>query len=265
VIDKKTKMKKQFAEVLLIIIFIVIFSAGTAEAQFYKVYGYKTRKEGEIEFVYWTSCIASSNLKYSFFGKASKKEGLVAHSFELEYGLTDRLTLAAYFDFEDPSGDDFKFTRFRAVFFRYRFFNKGEHFFDPAIYLEYYIPRKEHKDYEELEIRLILEKDIENFTLVLNPMFEKKTSGSKSYEGLELNYAMGFYYKKYHAVQPGIEYYGKYGEISHFKEFKAQRHYIFPTIDLRFGPGFHWHLGVGFGFSNASDDVTIKSIFSYKF
>jgi len=159
----------------------------------------------------------------------------------------------------------FRYTRFRAVFFRYRFFNKGDHFFDPAIYLEYYIPSKEYKDYEELEIRLIFEKDIGNFIFDLNPMFEKKTSGSKPDEGLEFNYAMGLYYKKYRAIQPGIEYYGKYGEISHFKDFNAQRHIIFPTIDLRFGPGFHWHVGIGFGLSNASDDVTVKSIFSYKF
>lgn len=238
---------------------------GKAEAQFYKIYGYKTRKAGELEFVYWTSYIASSNLNYQFFDKIAERKGLVAHSFELEYGVTDRLTLAAYFDFEDPSAGDFKYTRFRAVFFRFRFFEKGDHFFDPAIYMEYYIPSKDYKDYEELEIRLILEKDIRNFTLVLNPMFEKKTSGSKSGEGVELNYAMGLYYQKYRAFQPGIEYYGKYGEISDFKEFRAQRHYIFPTADLRFGPGFHWHLGVGFGFSDASDDITIKSIFSYKF
>jgi len=101
--------------------------------------------------------------------------------------------------------------------------------------------------------------------MVINPMFEKKTSGSEAHEGLEFNYAVGLYYKKYRAFQPGLEYYGKYGEISHFKEFKAQRHYIFPTLDLRFGPGFHWHLGVGFGFSDASDNITVKSIFSYKF
>jgi hypothetical protein len=256
-------MSKKCLKYFIVALF-AIFALGHAEAQFYKVYGWKTPEAGEIELVYWTTYIASSDLQYTFFNNIAKKEGMVAHSFELEYGVTDRLTLAAYFDFENPPDHDFKYTRFRAVFFRYRFFNKGEHFFDPAIYVEYYIPRKEY-DSEELEIRLILEKDINNFTLATNTMFEKKTSGHEVDEGLELNFAAGLYYKKYRAIQPGIEYYGKYGEFSDFKEFDAQRHIIFPTLDLRFGPGFHWHVGVGFGLSDASDDVTVKSIFSYEF
>jgi hypothetical protein len=256
-------MRRKYVEYLVVGLFIV-FAVGQAEAQFYKVYGWKTPEAGEIELVYWTTYIASSDFQYSFFGNVVEREGLVAHSFEVEYGVTDRFTLAAYLDFENPPNADFKYTRFRAVFFRYRFFNKGEHFLDPAIYIEYYIPKKEY-DSEELEVRLILEKDINNFTLSTNTMFEKKTSGHEVDEGLELNFAAGLYYRKYQAIQPGIEYYGKYGEFSDFEELDEQQHILFPTVDLRFGTGFHWHIGIGFGLTEASDDVTVKSIFSYEF
>ncbi len=57
---------------------------------------------------------------------------------------------------------------------------KGKYFFDTAIYVEYYIPKKEYKDYEELEIRLIFEKDFGNFRLDINPMIEKKRVEAKS-------------------------------------------------------------------------------------
>lgn len=132
---------------------LFLWIAGEASAQFYKVYGYGTRKQGEAELVYWTSYIASSDLSYKFFDKTVSRKGLLAHGLEVEYGITDRFTVAAYFDFEDPADAPFRYIRTRAVFFRYRFLEKGARFLDPAIYLEYYIPTKEYKDYEELEIR----------------------------------------------------------------------------------------------------------------
>jgi len=245
--------------------FVLLFMISYSYGQFYKVYGYKTRAENEAEIVLWNSYIAQSDNSYFFFGKEVDRKGLWAHSAEIEYGITNRLTVAVYFDFEDPSEESLTYIRTRAVFFRYQFAKKGDFFFDPAIYVEYYIPRKDYKNYEELEVRLILEKDIGDFRIDLNPMFEKKTSGNKISEGFEFNYAVGLYYRKYRSVQPGIEFYGKMGEMSDLKPWEAQRHVIFPVIDFRFGPGFHWHLGAGVGLTDASDKLTIKSIFSYEF
>jgi hypothetical protein len=254
-------MKKRF----LVLLLIILFATSYSYSQFYKVYGYKTRAKNEAEIVLWNTYIAQSDLQYSFFGKEVDRQGLWAHSAEIEYGITDRLTVALYLDFEDPAGENLKHFRTRAVFFRYRFAEKGKLFFDPAIYVEYYIPKKDYKDYEELEVRLILEKDLGDFRFILNPMFEKKTSGSKVSEGVELNYAMGVYYRKYSNIQPGIEFHGKMGEMSDFKPWEEQRQVIFPTVDFRFGPGFHWHLGAGIGLTDGSDSVILKSIFSYKF
>jgi len=62
--------------------FLFLWIAGSVSAQFYKVYGYGTRKQGEAELVYWISYIASSDLFYKFFDKAVNREGLLAHSFE---------------------------------------------------------------------------------------------------------------------------------------------------------------------------------------
>jgi len=254
-------MKKRFFVILLLTLLFASFSY----SQFYKVYGYKTRAKSETEFVLWTTYIAQSDFQYSFFGEEVDRQGLWAHSAEIEYGISDRLTVALYFDFEDPAGESLKYFRTRAVFLRYRFAEKGKFFFDPAIYVEYYIPKKDYKDYEELEVRLILEKDLGNFRIDLNPKFEKKTSGSKVNQGIEFNYSVGVYYRKYHNIQPGIEFHGKMGEISDLKPWEEQRHVIFPTIDFRFGPGFHWHPGAGFGLTGTSDSLTLKSIFSYKF
>jgi hypothetical protein len=252
-------------------IFILLVSVQGLNAQFYKVYGYQPAEAGEIEFSLWNSYLPSSDISYDFFGKELSRQGLLAHSLELEYGLSNKFGVALYADFEDPKGGSLKFVRTKAIMAHYAFFDKGSRPVDIAIYLEYIINKKDYEESEELELRLILEKDIGPFRIDFNPIFEKKTSGPEVDEGVELNYALGIYYlnneegvyaTKNLVVQPGIEFYGKMGEISDFKSFGDQRHYIFPTVDLFIGQRIHWHTGIGFGLTGASDDITFKSICS---
>ena len=148
-------------------------------------------------------------------------------------------------------------------------FDKGSRPLDIAVYLEYIIHNKNYKDYEELEFRLILEKDMGPWRLDFNPIFEKKTSGSGVEEGLEFNYAVGCYYipdgdgimlKKNLIIKPGLEFYGKMGEISDLKAPEQQRHVIFPTVEMLIGPRIKWHLGVGIGLTKATDNLILKSI-----
>ena len=254
-----------------IIVAISLIFSFSLHAQFYKVYGYQPVEAGELELVLWNSYIPSSNLSYNYFGNQRSREGLWAHSIELEYGLSNKFGVALYFDFEDPKDDSLKFIRTKALMAHWAFFDKGSRPLDIALYLEYIIHNKNYKNYEELEVRLILEKDIGAFRLDLNPIFEKKTSGAEVDEGLEFNYAAGLYYlidgdgilvNKNLVIRPGLEFYGKMGEIADPKPGAQQQHYIFPTLDFLIGKSLKWHLGVGFGLTDASDKITIKSILS---
>ena len=264
-------MSKSFTKLIFIAI-IALFSIQVLHAQFYKVYDYQPTEAGEIEVAMWNSFVLSSDVDYNYFGQMLSRQGLLAHSLELEYGLSNRWGIAAYFDFEDPKGGSLKHVRTKALMAHYAFFDKGSRPVDIAIYLEYIFHNRDYKDYEELEVRLILEKDVGPVRIDFNPIFEKKTSGSGVTEGVEFNYALGIYYlnngegiyfTKNLMIQPGIEIYGKMGEFSHLKEWKEQRHVIFPTVDLFIGPRLHWHAGLGFGLTKASDKITFKSILSY--
>jgi hypothetical protein len=53
--------------------------------------------------------------------------------------------------------------------------------------------------------------------------------------------------------------------MSDLEPWEEQRHVVFPTVDFRFEPGFHWHLGAGIDLTDGSDCLILKSIFSYKF
>jgi hypothetical protein len=252
-------------------VILFLLSLPALQAQFYRVYGYQPAEAGEIEFVLWNSYIPSSDISYSFFGREVEKQGLIAHSLELEYGLSNKWGIAAYLDFEDPKDGSLRYVRTKAIMAHYAFFEKGSRPLDIAVYLEYVINNKDYKDSEELEMRLILEKDLGAFRIDLNPIFEKKTSGPESGEGLEFNYAVGIYFfnngeglffRKNFVIQPGIEFYGEMGEISEFKPSGEQQHYIFPTVDFLIGRRFRWHTGLGFGLTDASDKITFKSILS---
>ena len=254
-------MKKLFNVLVFLYLFIV---PSISYSQFYKVYEYITPDAGEIELVYWTTYVASSDQDYSFFNETMSREGLFAHSFEVEYGLSNNLTVAAYVDYEHPADGDFRKTRTKAVLARYRMYEKGSRPVDIALYLEYILPRKGYKDSEEIEFKTILEKDFNDFTVILNPTFEKKVSG-KVEEGIEFNFSGGVYYKGNLPFQPGIEFYSRMGELSGTRKFSEQKGYIFPTVEMLFKKHFRWHIGAGIGLSDNSDDVVLKSIFSFEY
>jgi len=251
----------------ILLTLVLLYFPLQAFSQFYKIYGYDTPEANEKEIVYWFSNIPSSDNNYMFFGNPVERQGLMAHSLEMEYGISNRFTVAMYFDFEHPNGESIKWIKTKAVMLHYRLYEKKARPIDIAFYMEYILPRKNYKKSEELEFKFILEKDIGFNTIVLNPTFEKKISGEDVTEGTEFNFSAGYYYKKSLVFQPGFEFYSKMGELYDPKSFEDQKNYIFPTIDLFLGSKgtIHWHAGIGFGLTDPADNIVIKSILSYEF
>lgn len=250
----------------LLIMLLLLISFNTY-SQLYKVYGYATAEAGEKELVYWLSAIPSSDHSYTFFGEDVSRQNLFAHSIELEYGLSNKWTAGLYLDFEQPAGQSIKWIRTKALGAHYRFWEKGERPVDLAMYIEYLMPKKEYKDAEEIEFKLILEKDFGFHTIVLNPTFEKKVSGPDVGKGVEFALNGGYYYREWLRVQPGIEFYSKMGEMAELKAFADQKTYVFPSVDFVFGKNgmIKWHAGIGFGLTNPADNIVVKSILSLGF
>lgn len=237
-----------------------------SEAQFFKVYPYMTPEAGEKELVYWFSRISSDH-SYSYFGFLTDRDGLLAHSLEFEYGISNKWTAGLYLDFEQPEGKELKHIKTKALMFHGRFWEKGERPVDMGLYVEYILPRKNYKDAEQIEVKWILEKDFGPHSIVLNPTFEKNISGEGVDEGVEFALNGGWYYRKSMKIQPGIEFFGKFGELSDLYPWKESRTYLFPAVDITFGQKgrLTWHTGAGFGLSGPSDKFVFKSILSFGF
>ena len=256
----------QRIHILSVVCILILCLSSSTFGQFYKIYGYRTLDASEWELVYWNSYVVSSENAMDFFDEHDiGREGLIAHSIEVEYGLSHKWTVAAYLDFYDPSGASLKYVRAKAVACRYRFYEKGSRPVDVGLYLEFKFPRKSFDDAEELEAKVILEKDIGFWTAVLNPTFEKKISGDDVGEGTEFNFSTGLYYRAYPWIEPGLEYYSKFGELRDFTPQDDQQHLLFPTLDLIFKMRYRLHTGVGIGLTEASDDLIWKTIFSVEF
>ncbi|HEC12954.1 MAG TPA: hypothetical protein ENI80_06825 [Acidiferrobacteraceae bacterium] len=246
---------------------ILSLTANLAEARHFKVYGYNTLEADEVELVYWTDYVAKSDNTMNYFGKTGvKREGLWSHTLELEYGLTDRLTVAAYADFEQPSGEDLKYIQTRVVAARYRFGEAGKRFFDTALYVEYYFPNQNYQGEakEKIEARLILEKKINGKTLRINPKLEKVTSGPDVDEGLEFEYGASLYGPWTSKLQWGLELYGSLGELSNTKPWDKQKHYIVPAMTYKLSKHLKWNIGAAFGLTDASDDLVFKSLLEWE-
>lgn len=250
----------------VILILSGMLAAPAVHARHFKVYGYNTLKAGEFELVYWTDYVADSDNKMNFFGKTGvERDGLLGHTFEVEYGVTDRLTIAAYLDFEQPSGENLEYIQTRVVAAHYRFGEKGARYFNPAIYVEYYLPDPDYQGSakEKIEVRFILERDYKNVTLRLNPKLEKVLSGPDVNEGLEFEYGASLYRRR-GRIRPGLEVYGSMGELTNFKSSDKQKHYLVPAVKFKLGKRMSWNLGIAFGLTDASDNTVIKSIIEWE-
>jgi hypothetical protein len=244
---------------------LLVLLPASARAQFFEVYGWETPPRAWAEPALWTTWVGTSDVPYGRPGSESTREGLWAHSAELEYAVTDRLAVAAYADFENsPEGGTLRYTGAR-VEARYRLFDRYEMLFDPALYMEYSAARESTGEPQELEGRLILQHDWSDVRLLLNPTVTKAISGDEAREGLRGELASGLYYRRFYHVQPGVEYYTKIGSLGKAAGRDEQEHRIFPSLRIRFGNGLQWNLGVGFGLTPASDDLTVKSIVQYEF
>ncbi len=257
---------KQNKLIITIFALTMLFTSSIAQARTFKVYGWSTPKENEFELVYWTDYVAKSEQNMNFFGEVVEREGLRADTFEVEYGVTDRFTIAGYVDFEQPRGENMEYIQSRVVALRYRFGEKGVGLFNTAVYLEYYLPNQDYqsKKKEKIETRIILEKNLGNFNIRLNPKFEKVVSGPDVEEGIEFEYGASVYWKAAAPIKIGLEFYGGIGELTNVKPTKEQKHYVMPAVKWYITDSLEWNFGAGFGISTAADDIVIKSILEWK-
>jgi len=195
-------------------------------------------------------------------GEEARRHHLFRTSLEYNYGLTDKIDLAAYLDLQWPDGQapEYAGVRFRG---RGALWDKGRYPVDLGWYVEAEVPHGGESDLE-LELRPIASRDFGRLSVDLNPSFELPTV-SEERRTLEFNYAARLYYRWSRSWQPGLEFFGGIGQIRDVDPSREQEHYVFPMLYARLVPGLKLAAGPGFGLTRASDPVILKLKVEYEF
>ena len=136
-----------------------------------EVYGYQLASPHELEIENSTS--VSSDDRQHLDGR------ILRSSFEFNYGLSDRLELAAYFDYWMPVDNNLEYLGFRAHA-RTRFFHQDQLPVNLGAYLEVELPRNFRQTDVALEFQPIIEKDISRFTIDVDPQMEISHSATEN-------------------------------------------------------------------------------------
>jgi hypothetical protein len=255
---------KTFSCLALLASLALLLHARPAAAQLdpfeFEVYPAKTLSRGMIEIESLNSVVANGHRN----GEEGTSKGTLPSqsmwrtAFEATYGLTDRIEAAAYLNLAKPRGNNLQYagSKFRL---RGSLFDQGQLPIDLGWYIELEYNRVPKFDDQklELELRPIIQRDFGDFSLMLNPIFEKILVGSEAKEGFEFGYAHGIYYRWMRALTPGIEFYGGIGMIKHPDPSKEQQHYIFPVVRGE-SHGIEYSVGPGFGLTRGSDRVIVR-------
>lgn len=167
---------------------------------------------------------------------------------EFEYGVTNHFDLAVYQMFKtkdkrEETDTKYDGTKVRA---RYRFGEKGQYLLDPLLYVEYKRSAKHH-DPHQLELKVILAKDIGNFNIAYNQILNQALES----DGVtESEYALGIKYKLNHWFSLGAESKGSY---------LSDKYYFGPTFSFGFGR-FWVSAGVVSRMHKRADDLQVRVI-----
>jgi len=213
---------------------------------------YQTIPKGEFELENWVT--------FKVPDTENSRENKIQYQEELEYGITDRWTLAHYQRFQtlNKVGPDdatvyqgFKFET------KYRFGEKGKYWLDPLLYLEWATDFRDEDHPNAIEGKIVLSKDLGNFNVTYNQIMESELGeGGRT----EQNFSVGASYEVLSDFRLGAEFFGNYWHpSSHRNELS-----LGPT--LSYEHKYFWvTAGFGFGVNHASDDMQARVIVGIPF
>lgn len=193
--------------------------------------------------------------------KTRARDDEQGHLFELGYGVTDWWATAIFatLDKEAQNGTRYGETAWENVF---QLTPQGKYWLDAGAYLEYaHAARGGEAD--DVEAKLLLEKDFGLFTHTANIIFEKQV-GEHREPGTELGYAWQSRWRWSREFQPGIEAYGGFGVIRDFEHRADQTHQVGPVFLGKLGR-IEYEVGWLFGLTHETPNNTIILTLEYEF
>jgi hypothetical protein len=110
------------------------------------------------------------------------------------------------------------------------------------------------------EIRPIIDKTLGRWSMSINPALERSWKGPSVNKGVEFSPNATVGYDVTRKINLAVEYYGAYGSLNRFDPYQEQQHQLFGVINLDWGPQWEFNIGVGNGWTAATDHLIAKMI-----
>lgn len=196
------------------------------------------------------------------FDKRADEDNFRQHKIAVEYGFTSMWKAALYGELEKENEHGYKYsaTEIENIF---QLTDVGQYWMDAGVQVAYEFAHPTGSS-DKFEMFLLLAKNYSTFTTMANIGFEKEV-GSRSNSNPEGEIKWMAKYNYIPVLNPGVEYYGEFGEVAHTDNYSSQKHRFGPVIYGKFGHGFKYETGVLFGISKAAEDYAVKVNLEYEF
>ncbi|MDD2661055.1 MAG: hypothetical protein PHY54_15480 [Methylococcales bacterium] len=245
---------------LLVISFSTGARAGVDPFEF-QIYGYQTQGKGNLDPELLSSYIVLGH-KAGDGGSSPTfaSQSMMRYAIELDYGLTDKIDFAYYLNLARPDGQGLQYagSKFR---FRGRFAEAGELPVDMGWYSEIeWWSSKFNDDQVEAEFMLTMQKDVGNWTFIVNaPDIDKVIVGNNRSAVFEVGYRGEASYQMTDRTRLGLQFFGAPGKVNDVTPIGQQQHYVVPTLHTLLFNTIPSSFGLGFGLTQGSDLFFLKA------
>ncbi|MDX1974153.1 MAG: hypothetical protein SFT92_00600 [Rickettsiales bacterium] len=197
--------------------------------------------------------------------RRASENGYRQHILKLSYGINDwfGLELSGKLEHLPQQGHSFSGNEIEAVF---QFTETGEYWLDTGMKVGYgaaYTPYP--YDANSVSVNWLLAKRTEHFLHLANIIIDHEV-GTHANANPEAEFRWASRVRHNQWINPGIEYYAAFGEISDSGSFDEQKHLAGPALygDLPYD-GLSYETGWLFGLSDAAEDQMVKLYIKYEF
>jgi hypothetical protein len=200
-----------------------------------------------------------------FDGAVAPTQDQLHYSTELTMGITESFRAGAVIMTAHRPGGPLEYAGFRLL----------PHFYAPRSWhlplnlgfvAEYSSERPGYEDNtHHLELRGIVEKHIRRLQLDGNLTFGHGLHASGTREGWDMEPSGRVGWQLTRRLTPSVEYYASLGPVNHFVRGCDQIHLIVPGADWRISEHLKWSFGAGFGLTDATTHLVLKSRFEFEF
>jgi hypothetical protein len=140
---------------------------------------------------------------------------------------------------------------------------KGEYWLDPGVYLAYEAPLMD-KQVGQFEGKILLEKDFQRISNILNVSFNKEVGGGADpHTDGGISWSTRYRLSQY--FEPGFEYWNDFSAITHQLDYDQQSHQVGPCFYGRLFSHLNYDVGYLFGISAGAPRGEMKWVLEYDF